>query len=371
VNVVKRAKLHQAAKKASWMSNIPEFQVMDYNGSLMRWLNFFNMDVPPKDKKSWVINYWAAQDKPTKGLDKLGDAWFSQSAVLVKLIEAGHDLEERHAAYLDEKYKELIAKTKQPIFDEDGNEVVEEKPQPKGPSIQERIDRQARMHSAEFDAAIDDFCFKGTDFDANLYLKKHDISSPVAKKIADNLKRELKELEEAAKGSDPQLVEAYSNFSKAGLKKLIAFVRSCIIECNNMAVVARTTRKPRMRKEKPASVVAAKLQYLKEYPELKMRSIPAEKIVGATTVVLFDTKYRKLIHYECVEGATITIKGTTLQNFDPNKSYSKTIRKPEVMDGIQAMTKRPYNALIKGVRAVEAKVNGRINNNQIILMVFV
>lgn len=353
------------------MSNIPEFQVMDYNGSLMKWLNFFNMDVPSKDKKAWVINHWAAQDKPTKGLEKLGDAWFNQSAVLVKMIEAGYDLEERHSTYLDEKYTQLYAKTKQPIFDEEGNEVVEEKPAPKGPTVQDRIERQAKIHCAEFDAATDDFCFKGTDFNAKEYLTKNDISSPVAKKIADNLKRELKELEEALKGTDPQLTEAYSNFSRIGLKKLVAFVRDCMVECNNMAVVARTTRKPRARKEKPASVIAAKLQYLKEFPELKMRSIPAEKIVGATTVVLFDTKYRKLIHYESVEGATITIKGTTLQNFDPNKSYSKTIRKPEVMNGIQSMTKRPYNALIKGVRAVEAKVNGRINSNQVILMVFV
>lgn len=359
------------------MNNIPEFNVMDYKVSMIRMLNFFNTDVPGKDKQAWVINYWSDQNKVTKGLEKLSDGYFNQCAVLVKLKEDGYDLEPEHQAFLDNHYQFLIKKTKQPVYDDDGNEVLSEEEAAKKAeaskkvvNIQERMEKVIREHIAEFDNAIDELCTVGTDFDAKVYLKGNQVKSVAAKRIADHLKGRLKEWDEISKSKDPQVREGYSNYDKRGFKTIMAFIQNAMDECNTMAVVARTTMAPRKRKEKPASVVAAKVKYMKEHAELGMKSLKADKIVGSSMVVLFDTKYRKLIQYECLEGSTLTVRGTTLLNFDPEKSYSKTIRKPELLKGIQAMTKRPYAALMKSFNANEIKVTGRINEAQVILLAF-
>jgi len=367
-----RAKNHAAVKKMAWHANEPEFKIMDYKGSLVKCLNFYNIEVPSKDKQAWAVNYWKNQDKPTKGLEKLSDGYFTQVGALIRIMERGYDLEPQHVKYLENKYHELYARVQR------NEEDAASKPKVQSSTdtvqaqlaLAERQERLVRGYAAEFDNALDEMCHGGTKFDPKSFLSTNQVKATFSKSIADGLKHQLKEFEEAAKGKCAQLTEAYSYLSKRDMKRVIDFLTMCINECSNMAVIAKTTRKPRARKERPASVVAAKLQYLKDYPELNMKSVPGEKIVGATFVVLFDTKYRKLIQYESVGGTTLTIKGTTLMNIDPEKSYSKTIRKVEVLKDIQKMGKRPYNALIKGVKAVEAKVTGRINDNQIILLVF-
>ncbi len=377
MNANKRAKAHAHIKKSAWMNNVPEFNIMDYKISMIRMLNFFNTEVPGKEKQAWVINYWADQNKIVKGMDKLSDAYFNQLAVLVKLKDDGYEIEPQHQKFLDDRYHYLFAKTKQPVFDDDGNEILDKDEiakrlaeTKKANTIQDRIEKNVKTHIAEFDGALDELCTVGTDFNAKAYLLKHQVKAPQAKRIGDDLKVQVKEWEEALKGKDPQLVEGYSNFDKRGLKSVITFLTDAMNECNTMAVVARTTRAPRKQKEKPAGVIAAKVKYMKDCPQYKLQSLSPAKMVGASMVVLFDTKYRKMLQYESMDGTTISIKGTTLQNFDPKKSYSKTIRKTEILAGIQSLTKRPFNALIKGVKSVESKVTGRLNENQVILLVY-
>jgi hypothetical protein len=111
-----------------------------------------------------------------------------------------------------------------------------------------------------------------------------------------------------------------------------------------------------------------------EYAELGLKSVHPAKIIGADTVYLFNTRLRKMFKYVAIDGMTLTVKGTTLQNFDTAKSGSKTIRKPEVyfspMSGWEDMTKRPFNKLFDEVKSVLAKAPGRISSDMIIVKVF-
>jgi hypothetical protein len=376
VNATKRAKAHAHVRKAAWMNNIPEFNVMDYNISLIKWLNFFNVEVPMKDKQAWVISYWKSQGKVTKGLEKLTNG-FNQCATLIKLKEQGYSIESNHEKFLESHYQTLFKRTKQPVLDENGNEVEDpdvkaklESESKKTVSIQERTDKLLHTHLAEFDAAIDELCTAGTEFDTKSYLLTNQVKSAMAKDIGDYIKIQLTEWETTLKGKDPQLNEGYGHYDKKGLKQVISFLSDAMNECFRTSIISKTTRAPIKKREKPAASLVSKMKYLKEFPDYKMRSLQPEKLIGASTVILFDTKFRKLIQYESLEGSTLTVNGATLKNFDPEKSFSKTVRKVEILDGVHRMTKRPFTALMKGINSVEAKVTGRVNENQIILSVF-
>jgi hypothetical protein len=67
---------------------------------------------------------------------------------------------------------------------------------------------------------------------------------------------------------------------------------------------------------------------------------------------------------------TLSIKGTTILNYDVATSGAKTIRKPELVTGYATMTKRTLAGEFKALKTKEAAVNGRINEECIILKVF-
>jgi hypothetical protein len=178
----------------------------------------------------------------------------------------------------------------------------------------------------------------------------------------------LKEIQEAIAGKDPELTESYSCYTRRTLRQMTEFCQSIADLCNQ---VKNVVRKPTVRKAKPPAVIAAKVKYLKEFPEWKLKSLPAEKIIGCIELWVFNTKYRKMSRYVAVEGMSLTIKGTTLVNFDTEKSGSKTLRKPiEFFEGTDDATKRPITKKFNDINGVLAKVNGRINEETIIWKIF-
>ena len=52
-----------------------------------------------------------------------------------------------------------------------------------------------------------------------------------------------------------------------------------------------------------------------------VKSIEPEKIIGSNILVCYNCKQKKLFWYESDTG--FEVKGTTIQNFNPDKSYGK------------------------------------------------
>lgn len=107
---------------------------------------------------------------------------------------------------------------------------------------------------------------------------------------------------------------------------------------------------------------------MKEFPELKLKSELPVKIVGASEVWIYNTKYKKLQVYRSL--GALSIKGTTILNYDVATSGAKTMRKPELVTGFAGMTKRTLGTEFKNMKTKESAVNGRINEECIILKVF-
>jgi hypothetical protein len=187
-------------------------------------------------------------------------------------------------------------------------------------------------------------------------------------------KRHGKELQQIVKG-DKELREYYSNFSDEQIKCLYDFVKSIIKACLTYKDTAKTfneyknsNRKPRKKKVKPPHEQVKKLQYLSEFPDLGLRSIPATKIVGAEQVWVYNTKNRKLGVYVACDSSGLSVKGSSILNFNKEQSIEKTLRKPrDIIKSVLEDGKVALRKVLPNIRSKQRLLNGRFNKNIIIL----
>jgi hypothetical protein len=137
-----------------------------------------------------------------------------------------------------------------------------------------------------------------------------------------------------------------------------------------LAQEAKVNRAPRAKKAKPVEKIIAKLKYQKSNEPLKLVSINPTDIVGASELWVYNTKSRKLGKYVAKEFAELSVKGTSIINYDEAKSVQKTLRKPEEqLKEFKAAGKVQLRKFLDDIKAVDIKLNGRVNEEIILLKV--
>jgi hypothetical protein len=191
-----------------------------------------------------------------------------------------------------------------------------------------------------------------------------------ARVIKDFYVRQHDELVEASQGKCEQLKEAYSHLSKANMKKITVFYSEILSACDMLAQEAKVNRAPRKSKAKPVEKIIAKLKFMKQDDKLKVVSINPTDIVGAKELWIFNAKTRKLGKYVAKEFSELSVKGTSIINFDEHLSVQKTLRKPEEqLKEFKAAGKVALRKFLDEIKAVDIKLNGRINEDTILLKV--
>jgi hypothetical protein len=112
------------------------------------------------------------------------------------------------------------------------------------------------------------------------------------------------------------------------------------------------------------------MKYKKNDTEYSIMSVPPTSLVNSQELWVFNTKYKKLQVYRASGSSGLSVKGTTLVGWDPENSSGRTLRKPEFVASYQAMGKRPLTAAYKALTTKEQAVNGRINEECVLLKVF-
>jgi len=346
-------------------STEPTLNPLDYTASMMRALNYYNSAFENKDKRKWFMSYVG---KKSTEFDTLSDWDFRSVGTVIRLKQREQPLNDKDLQFIEDSIAALRLKAKgeQKVSALKG--APKEKEVKPVVSIQDRIAEAASSHIGEINGMIDDFITNDTEIDVGSYLKANNVSPQVSKLIPGAFAKTIEELNEVIEGNDKQLVEGYSNIKKVKIKKLIKSLESISDACAQQAVSAKAARKPRAKKEKPASVVAKAVKYMKEFPELKLTSEKPEKIIGSSEVWIYNTKYKKIQVYRSL--GALGIKGTTILNYDVATSGAKTMRKPELVTGYADMTKRNLANEFKNLKTKEAAVNGRINEECIILRIF-
>lgn len=259
--------------------------------------------------------------------------------------------------------------------DEVPEEVLEEKPAVPQMSIQERVREASWSMTDEIEDALEMFSTDPNAFDPKAFklinlLRGRGVKAAHARIIKDYYSKQHAEFVEAQAGKCDQLKEAYSHISKPNMKKIIAFYGEILSACDMLMEEAKVMRKPRVKKPTDKSKVVSKLKYLKQDDKLKLVSINPIDIIGSKELWIFNTKTRKLGKYVAAEFSELGVKGTTITGFDENKSVQKTLRKPEEqLKEFKAAGKVALRKFLEDIKAVDIKLNGRTNEDTVLLKV--
>lgn len=245
-------------------------------------------------------------------------------------------------------------------------------------SIQDRIREQAVQMSEELDAAIDSWISDAETFDPKAFkvinlLKGKGVKAAQARFIKGFFEKNHNELLELASGTaDAQLKEAYSHNSRKNVKKLIEFYESIKAACEQISAEAKVLKKPRAKKIKPAEDLVKKLKFMLSDTKLGITSVPPVSIIGSQGVVIYNTKTRKIGYYIAKSSAGLTVKNSSIADFT-EKSMQKTLRKPieQIKEFKEQSTQKRFESwFTKSVKTTETVLNGRVNEDIIILKVY-
>jgi hypothetical protein len=244
-------------------------------------------------------------------------------------------------------------------------------------NIQDRIREQAGEMSEELDYAIDSFLTDPDSFDPKAFkivslLRGKGTKSAHARYIKGFYQRGLDDLNELSSGNgDEQLREAYSFLARKNVRKLIEFYQSIMTACDQIAAEAKVLKKPRKKKVKPAEDLVKRVKFKVSDDKLGITSTPPAQIIGAQGVVVYNTKTRKMGIYIANSIAGLNVKGASITDFT-TKSVQKTLRKPEVQlkEFKEQNTQRRVETWFGKIKTTEVALNGRLNEEIVILKVF-
>jgi len=181
-------------------------------------------------------------------------------------------------------------------------------------------------------------------------------------------KKRRMEFDSVLNTDDKELKEGYGNFTKPQLKKVVAWCDQVILDCMKVVGSAAQNRKPRKRKVKSPEELVVKVKVLDKFDELKLVSVPTTEIIGTMQLWVYNVKTRKLGCYHAEDAGGLSIKGTSLINFNESKSVHKKLRKPEVsLPEVMKAGKVLLRNYIDNIRAVESVLTGRLNGDTILL----
>ena len=333
--------------------------------------NWYNYSFSPKEAKRFLLDHLQSlenKDEIAEKIRKVPDSKVVRNVGwIARCLDRGMKADQKTEEYFNQ-WCENLAELADAI--ENKKEEKEEVKETPKVSVQERIIEKALEEAGEIEGFIDEFIQSDcrSKYDMLKYLKSRELSSIVLQKISDIYVEVTKEIEEAILGKDADLVEGYSNFTKAKLKRLKAFYDTIVAACAALAIENKPVRRARRRKEKPLDQIVSKVNYLKEHETLK--GLDVRKVVGASEVWVYNVKTKMLGVYRTDNAKGFTFQGTTLRNFDDKTSVAKRLRKPEeVLPTLEKSTKAKLKKLLPSLTTKEINLTGRFNKDTIILKV--
>ena len=341
----------------------PKFSVELSQMDMMKTLSWYSQNKDTKDATKWATEYFKKKQK--LDVSSVVKNYPSTFGFICRIILNGGELGIKDRIWFDDIVKKIKEQLNEPV-------VVEDKPKAVVINIQERIRAKADDCIAELEGQVDDLIASGFSANSQPYAVFHTLSIKDAqtKFIVEWAKGKRIEFDEVMNTDDKELKEAYSNFTKPQLKKMIAYFDQVILDCQKISGESTKSRKPRKRKAKSPEQLTAKMNFMPEFKELKLTSVKPIDIIGCMTLWVYNTKTRKLGVYHAEDAGGLSVKGSSILNFVESKSIQKKLRKPdemlpEVLNGGKVFLRN----VMESIRAVDSKMTGRINADTILLKV--
>lgn len=322
-------------------------------------LNWYNYMFDVEQARVWLLEYTKREGYPKDVLTAIKNApkyaipttvgWIS------RILMNGNDISESTQSYFKTRISEIAQSSKKDgIVDDSGfqKETI---------SIQDRVKQKANSVITDIEGLLDE---QGLDFSIYSYAKSEELTPSIINHIKDYYIKVRDELN----ADDDQVSEAFGKKLKSYRNFWNEFINDCDRFINNTKAVK--VRKPREKKVKSAVDLVKNMKFQKEFPALKIVSINPAEIVGASSVWVYNSKYRKLTQYNSVGPAGLSVKGSSIVNFDNETSTTKTVRKPElVINELLKAGKVALRRVMDDIKTNETKPTGRINEDVVIIRV--
>lgn len=243
-------------------------------------------------------------------------------------------------------------------------------------TIQDRLRAKAEEIVAELEGLYDDVINNDGRMTADhkpiAIIRGMNLPPQMISMVRDVWGARLEQLQAVQSGSDTDLVEGYSNFSKIQIRNLVKLAEQVLADCASYVQIKRVEKRPRKVKTVSPEHRARKFRHILEFAELKLTGLPAAKLIDASEAWLYDTKKRKLIHLVAdTHIGTMTIKNNMLLGLGEAESQQKTLRKPaDTLKALAAASKPNARKLFKDIKTTETAFNGRGTENLMILRVW-
>ena len=353
-----------------------EFDAETFDHHLRKSFHYYNYHYTTKQVRKH-LNDWLQRNSK---LEKRRLARFAAIAdryvlmtpcSLIMAHRAGMPLLDRHVKYIHDQVEYSLALAARSgdtgeTLEAAPSEVVERKV-----TIQDRLQERTAELIGEIEGYYDEV-LRGakTDFKVYDFLTVHRVPQSQLGKYETVFQNRVQELMSAQDKSDAQLVESYRHYRASDYKRLFAFLADLLAGIEQYRGVKKAVKKARVRKAPAKEKVVARLKYAREDRGLKVVSINPTDIIGATQLWVFNTKTRKLGCYVAEAMGQLGVKGTSITGFDEAKSLAKTLRKPdEQLKEFARAGKVALRTFIKDIKAVEVRMNGRINEDCLLLKV--
>lgn len=360
---VKRQKLLLMGDK--FIGPEPTAETVTTRLNIIEACNWYNYAATQKDCVTWILEYMKSHKYSAKDISAYRSLpeWRTNrtAASYCRMLSNDVEIMSTKLDYINN----AISKSLSYVV-----EVKEKAKKDNGLNFENKARDSLNLLIGDIEEQIDLFIKNNyvTSFDPYKFFQSEQIKPVQAKQIIDFYTPLKDELSSAIIGDDSQIKEAYSKMKMADRKKYSTFILKIISDAMSFVEAKKAQRRPRKVKEKSAQQLTSKMKYLKESSQFKLVSVDPSKIIKAHSVIVFNTKYKKLGVYVAADSNGLSIKGTTLTNFDEEKSVSKTLRKPEeILPSILINGKLALNKTFNGIKTASSKLNGRINEDTILV----
>lgn len=356
-----------------WPEGADKWSDEDFDHLLRKSFFYYNYFYNQKDTKKYVED-WAERSGlftkvEIKAFKRASDRSIPMTACsLIMAHKAGMPLKEPHTNYLIKSIRAAITDV------EPDPEEITTKPKPVAeykPTIQDRLAERTAELIGEMEGMFDEI-LKNTkpNFKPYDFLVTNKVPQAQLLKYREVFEQRKIELETAQSKKDSQLTEAYKHYKAADFKRIIGWLDLVLLALDEYKQVKQATKKARVKKAPSKEKQIAKLKYAKDNKELKLVSINPAEIIGATELWIYNTKTRKLGKYVAAAHSQLAVKGTSIENFDTDRSVCKTLRKPaEKLKEFMKAGKIQLRKFMDEIKATETKLNGRINADILLLKV--
>ena len=373
-NTIKR--LNPKGAETKYVGFEPEWLIQPTSenrlSKLAQAFNWYNYHYGKKDAKEMLCQYLETNNRKVdaklmRGIPdsqiRLTPAWACRMTLI------GLELTEHEQCLVDDQISQML-KSKQEV--KKSQEETNADTAVAKLTIQDHLREKVSECCGELEGMFDEFIIAGAkmsaDFKPIALMRGMNISPNMVGTVTAVWELRLAEFNEVLEANDEQLVEGYSHLSKNQLKQCVKFCETVINDCGSYVQLKKVERKPRAKKAVSPEKLTRGFKFLKEFEELKLKSEPVTKLVGASEAWLYDTAKRKLIHVMAdAHIGTFTVKGSAIIGFDTLQTVQKTLRKPaeqiKLVMGSKPQARKDYAA----IKATETKYNGRGNTNLIIL----